>query len=245
MGNFKGAKGWSPFVGCGLEKNCIYCDPSFQRQVKRVGGRFDCEKCMEYLPHTHPERLDTSKIPSAKIIAVNQSGDMADAPPSFVRKEFKVIREHQENQKNHPNAIDKVYFWQSKRPSCFHQYTGEFPPNSRLLTTLETNRSLGYSCVSSAPKPPKRHEEFLSVDFPEKIIVWEPILPYDEWSFIDMILAYQEQGSLVCVYWGFNSKPKECPLAEPPEEKVEHTLEILHSYGVELRGKEKRGITLG
>ncbi len=30
-------KQWSPFVGC--EHDCVYCVPSFQRNIKRASGR--------------------------------------------------------------------------------------------------------------------------------------------------------------------------------------------------------------
>lgn len=70
---YKGVKTWNPFVGCKF--NCIYCYPSFRRQAKR--RKKWCEKCYNYEPHFHPERL--GRIPSAKMIFTCAYGDIAFA----------------------------------------------------------------------------------------------------------------------------------------------------------------------
>jgi len=220
------AKTWNPFKGC--EFDCIYCEPSFKR-ICRLYNK--CKLCKEYIPHTHPERLD--KVPKAKIIFVAGNGDISFCSPEFVEKIIDVIVEHPQNSQ-HP---DRTFYLQSKNPACFRQYIPLLPSNVILVTTLETNRDEGYRKISKAPKPMKRFRDFLNLKWERKVITIEPIMDFDHW-FFDMITYVNPEY----VWIGYNSKPKDVQLPEPPLEKTKYLIDKLRAFGIEVRGKELRGI---
>ena len=232
---YDNTKTWSPFVGCRYD--CVYCEKSFKRQLKRVAGLLKCQDCYDYEPHYHPERLATSKIPNAPIIFVCGTGDITFCKYSFMRKIFNVIEKHRPK-------IDKTYYFQSKDPVCFNQYLDWFLANQErviLLTTLETNRD-GYRKISQAPLPTARFSDFYDLDYPRKVLTIEPVLDFDLVDFVEMVLKLHRQGSLEYVWFGFDSK--RCGLPEPSIDKAQKFVDILQSYRIEVRGKSLRGVKL-
>ena len=85
---YDNTKTWNPSVGCCY--NCIYCEPSFQAQLKR--RKRACLDCYEYTPHTHKERL--KRIPSAEIVFVSGCGDISFCSPGYTRQIIDRIKEH-------------------------------------------------------------------------------------------------------------------------------------------------------
>ena len=208
MGNnmYFGARTWNPFTGCLYR--CIYCVPSFQQQLKRWGKK-NCKLCYNYLPHKHPERLN--RIPSSKIVFVCGDGDISWCKDKeYVLKIIERIREHN---RRCPN---KIYYFQSKAPSYFEDFLDYFPENVYLLTTLETNRDEGYEKISKAPKPSERFKQFIKLEYPRKILTIEPIMDFN----LDIFVEWVRTISPKMVYIGYNSKPKQVKLPEPPLQKT-------------------------
>ena len=239
-GMYPDTKTWNPGVGCRYD--CVYCEPSFQRQLKRVAGALNCPDCYSYEPHYHPERL--KKIPSGEkewkevIVFVFGTGDISFYDPSFVRKTFKAID-------NHKPRKPKTYYFQSKNPECFEQYLDWFNEHNELvilLTTLETNRDAGYDKISKAPLPTIRFRDFYELDYPRKVLTIEPVLDFDLEEFVEMVLKLHRQGTLEYVWFGFDSK--NCGLPEPSIEKAQRFVDILQDHGIEVRGKSLRGVKL-
>jgi len=239
-GMYPDTKTWNPGVGC--RYGCVYCEPSFQRQLKRVAGTLNCPDCYSYEPHYHPERL--KKIPSGEkewkefIVFVFGTGDISFYDPSFVRKTFKAID-------NHKPRKPKTYYFQSKNPECFEQYLDWFNEHNELvilLTTLETNRDAGYDKISKAPLPTIRFRDFYELDYPRKVLTIEPVLDFDLEEFVEMVLKLHRQGTLEYVWFGFDSK--NCGLPEPSIEKAQRFVDILQDHGIEVRGKSLRGVKL-
>ena len=229
-------KTWNPFVGCRF--NCIYCEKSFKRQLKRVAWNIGCQSCYEYEPHEHPTRLATAKIPSAPVVFVYGTGDIAFCAPPFVWKTFNVIDRHRPK-------MDKEYYFQSKAPSCFEKYLDWFLENVdkvTLLTTLETNRDEGYTEISKAPLPTVRFKDFYDLDYPKKAVTIEPVLDFDLEAFCELLFSLHDQGTLEYVWFGFDSK--RCGLPEPSEDKAQRFVDALQDYGIEVRGKSLRGVVL-
>ena len=222
------AKTWNPFKGCRFD--CVYCGPSFKRQAKRQQRL--CQKCYDYKPHCHEERL--AKIPSAKIIFVCGNGDISFCPPSFVQRIIARIREH------NARCPDKTYYFQSKKPSCFGPFLADFPENVILLTTLETNRDSGYRAVSKAPLPSERYRQFKALDYPRKVVTVEPVMDFDLRVFGGWIRGLRPEY----VWLGLNSKPESLTIPEPSIEKLRKLMEMLTRAGIEIRGKELRGLDL-
>jgi hypothetical protein len=223
------AKTWNVGVGCLY--GCIYCKVSFQQQVKRWGKK-NCGKCYEYLPHEHLERL--KRIPSAKIVFVCGDGDISFFPYSFTRKIIERIEEH--------NKICpcKTYYFQSKNPKYFQPLLRELPRNAVLLTTLETNRDKGYEKISKAPLPSVRYHDFLSLNYPRKALTLEPLMDFDLPLFLEWIVNLKPEY----VWIGFNSRPKQVCLPEPSMEKTRQLIDSLKAKGIEVRGKELRGLKI-
>lgn len=222
------------FVGCHYD--CVYCEKSFKRQLKRVASNLNCQDCYDYTPHYHPERLKTSKIPSTPIVFVNGTGDIAFCEPSYMRKIFAVIDAHKPRK-------PKTYYFQSKNPFLFRLYLDWFRANEDkviLVTTLETNRDYGYSEISKAPEPSVRFTDFYSLDYPRKVLTIEPILDFDLEMFTWMVTRLHDQGTLEYVWLGFDSK--NCGLPDPSVEKTQRFVDNLQEYGIEVRGKTLRGV---
>lgn len=226
-------KTWNPFLGCLYE--CVYCESSFKKVLKWIARRNKCEGCRDYTNHYHPERLKRARIPSAKTIFVFGQGDISFCEPGYVRRTFRVI-------KSHRPRMRKEYYFQSKNPACLEQYIGEYPLNSILVTTLETNRDEGYGMVSRAPVPSLRFRDFLGLDYPRKVVTIEPVMDFDLDEFLGWMLMLKDQGSLEYVWFGYNSNPDKVQLPEPRVEKSQEFVDLLKAAGVEVRGKSLRGI---
>jgi len=196
----KSKKQWNPFVGC--EHDCLYCQSSFQAQLKR--RRKNCEKCYIFIPHTHPERLNASlpKIRYGQFMFTVSSGDIAFCDEDYFEKIIARIRQEPK----------KTFLIQSKNPRTFNRV--KFPDNVILGTTLETNRDDLYEGISKAPKPSQRYRDFLEVQHPVKMVTIEPVIDFDENIMIDWI-----QNLDPCMIWlGYDSRKNHLP--EPPLEKV-------------------------
>lgn len=103
-------KQWGIFVGCFF--NCVYCEKSFQAQMKRQ--RQNCEECYNYIPHFHEERLDRKRSPlpltsGDEFIWAGASSDI-----SFISKrDWKKITKRMRREHH------KQFFAQSKNASFF------------------------------------------------------------------------------------------------------------------------------
>ena len=226
-------KTWNRSVGCLYD--CVYCRPSFQRQLKRVARHIGCQACYDYTPHNHPNR---TTIPSAPIVFVYGTGDITFYEPAQVRVTFEIIDHHKPR-------MNKTYYFQSKNPYCFNRFMDWFTRRTDkviLLTTLETNRDIGYHKISKATRPTPRFKDFYELDYPRKVVTVEPVLDFDLDEFAEMFLQLQAQGSLEYVWFGFDSK--NCGLPEPSEEKAQKFVDILEDHGIEVRGKTLRGVRL-
>ena len=130
---YKDVVTWSVAGGCLFD--CTYCRPSFQAQAKRQ--RQNCERCYDYTPHEHPERL--VRMPSGqKTVFVCSSGDISFCDPEYTLRILSAIRADAEKKPG------RAYYLQSKAPAYFEQFLGELPRQVTLVTSLETNRCRGY-----------------------------------------------------------------------------------------------------
>ena len=228
------AKTWSPFQGC--EFDCAYCEPSFKRTDKRQ--KQNCMSCYDYKPHPHPERLKVGEIPNSKIVFVCGHSDIAFIPQDYMRKIIDVIAERSAL---HP---EQIFYLQSKKPSSLTQYLPLLPKSCIAVTTLETNRDAGYKEICPhAPVPSERFKQFLELDTARKVVTIEPVFDFDVEDFADMILQIKPEY----VWLGYDSKPnfkRRVRHLEPSAEKMQAFVEILVKHGVEIRGKDLRGLEL-
>jgi hypothetical protein len=221
------AKTWNPFVGC--LHGCVYCEVSFQKQLKRWAKKH-CEQCYRFTPHTHPERLN--KIPSSKIVFVCGDGDIAFCPTLYLQKIVEAIAEH------NLRCPHKTYYFQSKNWDSARRVIPLLEEygirNATILETLETNRDEGYTQISKAPSPTLRHKTFLQLNYSRKVITVEPILDFDLNPFYEMIVEAEPEY----VWLGYNSKPNLINLPEPSVKKVNQLIKQLESSGIQVRVKK-------
>lgn len=225
---YRNTQTWNPFKGCKFD--CIYCRPSFQQQAKRQKHR--CIDCYNYIPHYHGERL--SHIPSAEIIFICGNADLHFCDPVFLRKIIKAIKLHNRHKP------DKIYYLQTKQPDYLDQFLNDLPSNVIIVTTLETNRDDGYEKVSNAPIPSLRYKQFLSLDYPRKVVTIEPVMDFDIEIFSSWIIELNPEY----VWLGYNSRPNQIILPEPSAKKLQKFSNILKKSGILVHGKELRGVII-
>ena len=192
---------WNPYSGCNYD--CIYCQSSFQRQLKRWAKK-NCEKCYYFKPHIHLERL-TTNLPRTKymeFIFTCSNGDIAFCPTDFLHKIITRIKQEK----------DKTFLIQSKNPLNFQRIN--FPKNVILGITLETNRDASYSKISKAPLPSKRHEDFIKIIHTLKMVTIEPVMEFD----LDIMVKWIKDIAPCMVWLGYDSGKNNLP--EPSLEKV-------------------------
>jgi hypothetical protein len=213
------------FVGC--NHNCVYCKPSFQRQMKRQ----KCELCHNYVPHAHLERLlkPPPKTSDKDFVFFPSSGD----PVYASEKEWETAISYT---RQYPNV---TFLIQSKDPGVFTEH--EFPDNVILDTTVETNllsfnikdcKYEYYSDISIAPYPVQRLSDFLRVTHKRKGITIEPILDFGNkfGSFIQLL-------NPEFVYVGYDNH--NCKLPEPSLAKTQQLIQELEKF-TEVRVKTLR-----
>jgi len=188
-------------------------------------------KCYKYEPHCHPERLND--IPSAKIVFVAGNADVSFCDTRYLRRIVEAIR-------NDSGRTEKTFYLQSKKPACLKPVLKSLPKNVVLVTTLETNRDMGYSKISQAPVPSVRYRQFLRLKYPRKAVTIEPLLDFDPEEFAEWIIRIKPEY----VWLGFNSRTKEVKLPEPSAEKLHQFVSILNKHGIRIKGKDLRGIKL-
>ena len=215
------------FVGC--EHGCVYCVPSFQRQMKRQGKR--CQQCYQYEPHAHLERLLKSppKTKDNEFIFFPSSGD-----PAFAnRREFQAAIDYTRKYGN------RTFLIQSKDPSCFLHY--DFPKNVILGTTIETDSRYfqtpsehkNYGQISNAPSPYIRYHHFLELKHKRKLVTIEPILQFLHGILLSWIVKLEPE----IVYVGYDNH--NCRLPEPTLEATKLLIERMKLF-TEVRVKTLR-----
>jgi len=216
-------KQWSPFVGC--NHDCIYCAPSFQRNIKRASGRCPqlspdgTTKCYAFAPHFHEERLDQRppRTRFLQFIFTCANGDIAFATDDQVRRILDTIRAHN----------DRTFLLQTKDPGRAFSRPGiKLPRNLVAGITLETNRDELAQRVSKAPPPSQRHQDFLAVQHKAKMVTIEPVLDFD----LDTMIEWITELEPVMVWLGYDSK--RCDLPEPPLDKVKQLHWELSQLGI-------------
>lgn len=214
------------WVGC--EWDCLYCVPSFQRQMKRQRSR--CEKCWLYTPHGHLERLLRAPPRTGEdgFIFLPSSSDWAFIPYYAVNEALKYIRKWH----------DRNFLLQSKAPIYFSKVlvSHGLPDNAILATTIETNqddlyREMG---ISKAPIPSVRYHTFKDLPFDNrKMLVIEPILQFDLGIMVEWVRELKPWR----IYIGYNSHPKEVPLPEPSLGMTLELVRTLQKDGWDVRTK--------
>ena len=99
---------------------------------------------------------------------------------------------------------------------------------------------LPYDDVPKAPVPSETYQQYKSLDYPRKVVTIEPVMDCDPEVFFGWIRELRPEY----VWLGLNSKPESVLLPEPSPEKLQDLMAMLTQAGIEIRGKELRGLEI-
>jgi len=188
----------------------------------------DCSYCyMKVYPqpelHFAEKEMNTN-LGHHNFIFVGSSTDMwADAiPKEWIAKTLKHCRDS--------DAYNR-YLFQSKNPTRFLDWLAEFPDNTFLGTTIESNR---HSTFSKAPPPLLRKEAMLKIPIPKMVSI-EPIMDFD----LDDMVCWISEIAPEFISIGADSKSHNLP--EPPLEKIKQLIrELQQITTVKIKDNLKR-----
>ena len=168
---------------------------------------------------------DLINYPNGKYIFVGSSTDMWSIPvlPQWIGNVLRYCKKFPEN----------AYLFQSKNPGRFTSYLSNFPINTILGTTIESNRP--YPEYSNSPHPIQRAKAIKSHKLSEQMktmITIEPILDFDYHPFLEMI----KDANPDFITIGADSKVH--GLKEPSKEKVEQFINELKAAGLNVLEKK-------
>lgn len=205
------------YVGGECEHKCVYCWVEDLKKNPMLKKRYSGE-------YRLIEKELTENLGEGKVIFVQSCGDLfANGVPSeFIRRTLEHCNKYPDNH----------YFFQTKNPWGFWEFEGEFPKNTTLSTTIETNRDT--SPYSRATQPRYRANELaiagLSGKFKISVTV-EPVMDFDLKELVDIIGSCDPDWVSV----GADSKNHDLP--EPSPEKVGKLISELKNF-VEVRLKD-------
>ena len=219
---------WNPFVGCKHE--CVFCyGPGVYKRFSK------CEKCKNFVPHFHKERLK-QKFKPGETWFVCSMGDISFASFDQFADILEVIS-------NYPET---TFYIQSKNPAYFVEYlevhgsiTHPNEVNVVLGTTIETNYINLYRTkgISKAPSPLDRLTAMLKLDHPRKYVSIEPEIDFA----VSAMTEWIEQIDPEFVYIGYDNHKnfETLDIPEPTVEDTEQLIEGLSKF-TEVRRKTIR-----
>jgi len=120
----------------------------------------------------------------------------------------------------HCRRFDTRYLFQTKNPKRYLEFLSQFPKDSVLGTTIETNRPIPFS---KAPKPIDRIRSMYLVN-KKTMISMEPVLDFDMVVLYNMICALKPEFVTI----GADSKNHKLP--EPDPEKIKKLIKSLKKF---------------
>jgi|WetSurMetagenome_2_1015567.scaffolds.fasta_scaffold00103_1 DNA repair photolyase len=141
---------------------CTYC--YMKRYGKQRPVRFD-------------EKELNSDLGSGNFIFVGSSCDLfaRSIPNKWITDTLNLCESYRMN----------TYLFQTKNPEGFKDFEIHIPMNSRLCTTIETNRY--YPQMGNTPHPSMRSEDMHDLEGWQKYVTIEPIMDFDLDEMVNII----------------------------------------------------------
>jgi DNA repair photolyase len=182
-----------------------------------------CSYCyMHRFGKQNSVRFDTKELKTdlgeGTFIFVGSSCDMwaGKIPAEWIEKTLELCRKH-----------ENKYLFQTKNPARFSEYSHKIPPDSRLCTTIETNRYIP-DIMHDSPRPLDRAEwmgklQEWNYRFNTYVTI-EPIMDFDLGPMVELIKRCEP----VQVNIGADSGSNHLP--EPSRDKVLVLIEALSKF---------------
>lgn len=187
---------WNPIKGK-CPHDCIYCYMKAYKQPEL---------------HLDEKELKTD-LGQGNIIFVGSSCDMWAKEVSSNWK-YKVLQ-HCEK------YLTNRYLFQTKNPSGFGGW--QFPPNTILGITLESNRAI--MDISKAPLPLARVVAFATLNYPKMVSI-EPILDFD----LDLLVS--EISMIAPEFVSIGADSQRHHLSEPSGGKIRELIDALQGITI-------------
>ena len=209
---------WNPLIGECPHK-CSYCSTNKLRErYPEMENRYSGELRLS-------EKHFEDNFGGGKTIFVCAQNDLfaRAVPEKFITRIF-------DHCKKYPN---NKYYFQSKNPIRMVKYVFDFPPETVILTTIETNREIYIGHYSGGLRAKNR--AIAMAFFHNAIITIEPIMQFDLNQFVKLIVISGAKK----VYIGADSSNNNLP--EPSKEDVENLIEALKALGIDVLSKKNLG----
>ncbi len=209
-------KTWNPVTGC--YHNCVYC---WARRLAQTKLRNSERYRGGFVPRLNESEF--KKKFSGGIVFVSDMGDLFGdfVPSEWIRRVLDHVKRFPQTQ----------FLFLTKNPSRYHEFVEEFPRNSILGATIETDDDILYrrENISGAPLPSLRYEAMKELKWPKKFISVEPILDFHLDTFVEWI---KEIGPFM-VYVGYDNYDNKLP--EPPLVKTKKFVSKLAEFTFVVR----------
>ena len=154
------SKSWNP-VGGACQYNCKYClTTNLKNKLPRQKNKYSGE------PRIYRKLFKQNFLNKGSYIVCNMIDLFADNVPDEIIKE--VI--------DFANQFGNKYFFKTKNPRRFMDF--QFPENTRLGVTIESNHQEILNKISRAPTITKRVRYFKKLSL-KKFISIDPIIKFD------------------------------------------------------------------
>lgn len=208
---------WNPLAGECRHK-CSYC---YREPLKKTYRAID----LKYSGNPRIVDRELSKIPRIpegyRLFVCSMTDLFAsDVPSNIIRRILAHCRKY-------PNP----YLFQSKNPARFREFIDDFPQNTILGTTIETNKE--ELIDTEAPNPKERYEAMKDLSFPKMISV-EPVMDFD----VDILSQWIQDIKPEFVSIGADSKDKN--LSEPVEVKLIELMQLLENVDIKCKKNLER-----
>lgn len=165
---------WNPVVGC--THTCSYCWAKINHNMWR-GKRY-------FKPFEEPEAVyknigkkklieELDDIPRNSWVFVCDMGDLFCKNSTIKRRDIQWVLRTMKRRK------DLKYLLVTKNPIKYMEFIGQFPENSYLGTTIETDKNKLIRKYSKAPATYERYKVMKKLPYERKFLALEPLFDFN------------------------------------------------------------------
>lgn len=205
---YEWAKPWNPLGGECMH-NCSYCSTKKWKRFPVMADKYSDK------PRLYSDLFKLPKKPATIFVCAQNDLFANNVSWIFIKR---ILKECHKNPQHE-------YFFQTKNPDRYLSFLGDFPKDSILCTTIETNRWYP-DIMHNSPHPELRVSAMNKIQAFEKQVTIEPIMDFDPYEMISMI---KFAGPLK-VNIGADSKGNHLP--EPSKEKLLSLIDELNMFTI-------------